>query len=112
VATAVFAVTLAIAPTPAARVREVYDPSLYGFTGPRGCILPSTPPGFRAMAMRARSRAEAESLAWRLGLSGTWERDLYVCLLDGEGALVWSVGPRVAHGVRIPAGPVSALVHR
>lgn len=92
--------------------REVYDPTLYGFAGPRGCVLPSTPPGFRAMAMRASSPAEAESLAWRLGLAGTWEDDLYVCLLQGDGALVWAVGPRTGRDVRIPGGPVSALVHR
>ena len=92
--------------------REVYDPSLYGFTGPRGCVLPSTPPYFRAMAMPARSRAEAESLAWRLGLPGRWEQDLYACELQGGGALVWVTGPRMAREVRIPGPRIAPLVHR
>ena len=92
--------------------REVFDPSQYGFTGPRGCVLPSTPPHFFAMAMRAASRAEAESLAWRLGLRGKWEQDLYVCELQGDGALVWVAGPRMAREVLVPPGPVAALAHR
>jgi hypothetical protein len=93
------------------RTREVYDPRDYGIVGRKGCILPTTPPHLTAIAIPTVSREAAESAAARLGLVGYWEGDLFVCPILDQ-AIVWVVGPRLPHGVRVSSVVPQPLAHR
>ena len=86
--------------------RDVYDPSNYGYTGPRGCILPTTPPHLTGIALPAATRDAAEQVTRRLGFAGYWEDDVLVCPII-DGVMLWVVGlPDV------PAGSLLPLAHR
>jgi hypothetical protein len=87
-------------------VRGIYRPSDYGFTGPKGCILPTNVPRFDALAFHAETPAHAESLLTRIGFAGVRSggHDWRVSVpLGPDGAgLVWR------DGRRDPAAPVKS----
>jgi hypothetical protein len=91
--------------------RAVFKPSDYGFTGPAGCVLPSTPPYITGMAIPAASPEDAEAAAARLGFAGYWEGDLFVCPIS-EQAMVWVVGGRLPPDTRIAPLVPQVLAHR
>ncbi|HUK61869.1 MAG TPA: hypothetical protein VLV15_01010 [Dongiaceae bacterium] len=93
-------------------IRGIYRPSEYGFTGPRGCILPTNVPRFDALALHAETPGHAESLATRLGFtaarSGGREWRVSVPLGPDGGGLVWRDGRRdAAMAIRSATQPVS-----
>lgn len=74
-------------------VRGIYRPSEYGFTGPKGCILPTNVPRFDALAFDSPTPEHAESLATRLGfawkVSGERHPRVTVTLGASGSGLVW-----------------------
>ena len=98
--------------TSVALARPVYDPSQYGFLGPRSCILPSTTPLIMGVALPSGAPQEAEAVAARLGFSGFWDRDALVCPLQ-SGAVVWLVaGGRQPSGLEAEPGVMMPLTPR
>jgi hypothetical protein len=79
-------------------IRGIYRPSEYGFTAPKGHVLPRNLPRFDALAFHAVTPEHAESLLTHLGFAGvrTNGRDWSVSVPLGPdgGGLMWRDGRR------------------